>query len=100
MNQQIQHTEIFNQISLLYELSLSIGNSLDIVDNCDAFLKKLISRKRLTYVSVWIKDEYLSFTETETASLVYANPEYYIIRKTIHFHTQYFLTLIMKASFI
>jgi len=83
MNQQIQHTEIFNQISLLYELSLSIGNSLDIVDNCDAFLKKLISRKRLTYVSVWIKDEYLSFTETETASLVYANPEYYIIRKTI-----------------
>jgi signal transduction histidine kinase len=83
MNQQIQHTEIFNQISLLYELSLSIGNSLDIVDNCDAFLKKLMSRKRLTYVSVWIKDEYLSFTETETASLVYANPEYYIIRRTI-----------------
>lgn len=83
MNQQIQHTEIFNQISLLYELSLSIGNSLDIVDNCDAFLKKLMSRKRLTYVYVWIKDEYLSFTETETASLVYANPEYYIIRRTI-----------------
>lgn len=83
MNQQIQHTEIFNQMSLLYELSLSIGNSLDIVDNCDAFLKKLMSRKRLTYVSVWIKDEYLSFTETETASLVYANPEYYIIRRTI-----------------
>ena len=83
MNQQIQHTEIFNQISLLYELSLSIGNSLDIVDNCDAFLKKLMSRKRLTYVSVWIKDEYLSFTETETASLVYANPEYYIKRRTI-----------------
>ncbi|WP_321417112.1 HAMP domain-containing sensor histidine kinase [uncultured Methanomethylovorans sp.] len=83
MNQQIQYTETFNQISLLYELSLSIGNSLDINDNCDVFLKKLISRKRLTYVSVWIKDEYLSFTNTNSATLVYANPEYYIMRREI-----------------
>lgn len=97
MNQQIQHTEIFNQISLLYELSLSIGNSLDIVDNCDAFLKKLMSRKRLTYVSVWIKDEYLSFTETETASLVYANPEYYIIRRIIPLSHPIFSDILNKS---
>ncbi len=83
MNQQIQYTETFNQISLLYELSLSIGNSLDIVDNCDVFLKKLMSRKRLTYVSVWIKDEYLAITNKNCASLVYANPEYYITRRRI-----------------
>lgn len=83
MNQQIQYTETFNQISLLYELSLSIGNSLDIVDNCDVFLKKLMSRKRLTYVSVWIKDEYLAITNKNCASLVYANPEYYTTRRRI-----------------
>lgn len=83
MKQQIQHTEIFNQISLLYELSLSIGNSLDILENCDVFLKKLMGRKRLTYVSVWIKDEYLSFNNEDTASLLYANPVYHIRRRKI-----------------
>ncbi|WP_370572388.1 sensor histidine kinase [Methanomethylovorans sp.] len=83
MNQQIQHTEIFNQISLLYELSLSIGNSLDIKDNCDRFLNKLMSRKRLTYASVWIKNEYLSLNDDGIGSLVYANPEYYITRRKI-----------------
>ncbi|MCC7577257.1 MAG: hypothetical protein KK926_10550 [Methanomethylovorans sp.] len=83
MNPHAQYTEIFNQISTLYELSLSIGNSLDIKRNCDDFLKKLMSRKRLTYVSVWIKDEYLSFTHEGTASLVYSNPEYYTTQKKI-----------------
>lgn len=83
MNQQTQYTEIFNHISLLYELSLSIGNSLDILENCDVFLKKLMSRKKLTYVSVWIKGEYLSFINEGTVNLVYANPEYHITRREI-----------------
>ncbi|WP_319507258.1 HAMP domain-containing sensor histidine kinase [uncultured Methanolobus sp.] len=83
MSYQAQYTDVFNQISLLYELSLSVGNSLDIQNNCDVFLKKLMSKKKLTYVSVWIKDKYLDYSNKETASLVYANPEYYINRRTI-----------------
>lgn len=83
MNLQTQYTEVFNHISLLYELSLSIGNSLDIQENCDVFLKKLMSRKKVTYLSVWIKDEYLSYSNEETATLVYAIPEYHINRRKI-----------------
>ena len=83
MNEKIQYTNIVNQISLLYELSLSVGNSLDLHHNCDVFLKKLMSRKKLTYVSVWIKDLHLVYTNEETASLVYANPEYHVNRRKL-----------------
>ncbi|WP_340817966.1 HAMP domain-containing sensor histidine kinase [Methanolobus sp. WCC4] len=87
MNEQIQYTDIFNEVALLYELSLSIGNSFDIQENCDIFLKKLMSRKRVNYVSVWIKDEYLDFQDKDTASLVYAHPEYYSTQKRLpHSH--------------
>ncbi len=72
------YAEIFNHISLLYELSLSVGNSLDITENCDVFLKKLMSRKKVNLVSVWIKDEYLDFKKAKKATLIYSNPEYYI----------------------
>ncbi|WP_366931354.1 histidine kinase dimerization/phospho-acceptor domain-containing protein [Methanolobus sp.] len=42
-----------------------------------------MTRERVNYVSVWIKDEYLSFSEKDSASLVYAHPEYYSTEKTI-----------------
>ncbi|WP_407355626.1 sensor histidine kinase [Methanolobus sp. WCC5] len=83
MDQNTEYAEIFNQVSVLYELSLSTGNSLDVQENCDRFLKKLMSRKRVTYVSVWIKDEYMYLRDEDTASLVYANPEYYITQRKI-----------------
>lgn len=83
MNLQTQYTEVFNQISLLYELSLSVGNSLDIQENCDVFLKKMMSRKKVTYLSVWIKDEYLFHSNERTATMVYAIPEYYICRRKL-----------------
>jgi signal transduction histidine kinase len=73
-----KYAEIFNQISLLYELSLSVGNSLDITENCDVFLKKLMSRKKVNFVSVWIKDEYLDFKKAKKATQIYSNPEYYV----------------------
>jgi signal transduction histidine kinase len=83
MDHEKKYAEIFNQISLLYELSLSVGNSLDITENCDRFLKKLMSRKKVNFVSVWIKDEFLDFKISENASQVYANPEYYANMKKI-----------------
>jgi len=62
-------------ISLLYELSLSIGQSLDLRSNCVGFLKALMARKNLSFASVWIKDKYLPEVESERgASLVYAHP--------------------------
>ncbi|WP_406657219.1 HAMP domain-containing sensor histidine kinase [Methanolobus sp. ZRKC2] len=99
MSPQAQYTDIFNQVSLLYELSLSVGNSLDMQENCDSFLKKLISRKKLTYVSVWIKDEYLFDSNEKIASLVYANPEYYIRRASISLSSPLFSDMSQDNAF-
>jgi len=52
--------EIIKDISLLYELSLSIGKSLDLEENCEGFLKTLIARKNLSYASVWLHNIYLN----------------------------------------
>lgn len=66
-----------NDISLLYELSLSIGRSLDLTSNCAGFLKALMARKNLAIASVWIKNKYLPEVESsQGASLVYAHPSY------------------------
>lgn len=46
--------KIIQDISLLYELSLSVGSSLDPEENCHRFLRTLISRKSLNFGSVWL----------------------------------------------
>jgi signal transduction histidine kinase len=83
MNEQIHYTDVFNKVTLLYELSLSVGNSLDLQGNCDGFLKKLMSRKRVNYVALWIRDEYIDFHKSNFASLVYSHPEYYSSQKKL-----------------
>ncbi len=45
------------EIALLYELSLSIGNSLNVRQNCQQFLNILIARKKLSYASVWLMED-------------------------------------------
>ena len=68
--------DIVRDISILYEISLSIGGSLDLKENCAAFLKTLMARKGLTFASVWIRSDYLSEDgKPDQARLVYANPE-------------------------
>ncbi|MCK9419231.1 MAG: ATP-binding protein [Nitrospirae bacterium] len=76
----IEHLNtIIKDISILYELSLSIGSSLDLKMNCDVFLKTLMARKGLTFVSVWIYNEYVKgFEKSDRATMVYANPESYV----------------------
>ena len=49
-------SKIIQDISLLYELSLAVGGSLDITENAKTFLNTMISRKGLAYASVWIKN--------------------------------------------
>lgn len=48
-------SKIIQDISLLYELSLSVGNSLDFTENAKSFLDTLISRKGLAFASVWMQ---------------------------------------------
>ncbi len=65
------------EISLLYELSLSIGTSIKVRENCIEFLKALMLRKNLGFVSVWIRDVFLSkMQDSDGVSLIYAHPEF------------------------
>ncbi|NRB48151.1 MAG: PAS domain S-box protein [Saprospiraceae bacterium] len=49
-------SKIIQDISLLYELSLSVGGSLDFTENAKTFLDTLISRKGLAFASVWAQN--------------------------------------------
>jgi len=48
--------QISDDVSLLYELSLSIGTTLDPVENAGAFTETLAARKDLEGVAVWMWD--------------------------------------------
>ena len=49
--------KMLSDISAVYELSLAIGTSLNLKENCVAFLKVLNQQKELTFSSIWIKNE-------------------------------------------
>ncbi len=71
------HGRIIQEISLLYELSLSIGSSIKVRENCVEFLKTLMLSKNLGFVSVWIRDVFLSkMQDSDGISLIYAHPEF------------------------
>lgn len=75
---------IVNDISALYELSLSIGESMDLWENSNNFLKKLMAKKSLDFAAIWIKNEHLPGRKNDgMASLVYANPVVRISDKSI-----------------
>lgn len=44
-------------LALLYELSMSIGKSLDVTENCVHFLNLLAKKKNLNHTSIWKKQE-------------------------------------------
>lgn len=86
-----------NDISLLYELALSIGRSLDLKANCDGFIKALMARKDLAFAAVWIKNKYLPEVESDKgASLVYAHPDSRIRENTLPLNHPLFHSLRRK----
>ncbi|MBE9032640.1 hypothetical protein IQ266_23155, partial [filamentous cyanobacterium LEGE 11480] len=46
--------QIADNIALLYELSLAIGGSLDLHENCDQFVRKLMSRQNLGFFGLYL----------------------------------------------
>jgi len=67
-------SNLVKDILLLYELSMSIGKSVNLQDNCKEFLKVLLSRKNYAFGAIWIKNEWLIGPPTQGISLVYAEP--------------------------
>ena len=79
----INFDRVIQDISVLYELSLTIGNSSDLEKSCEIFLNRLMGRKNLSYGAVWIKNKYLfSNSSNDAATLVYAKPKIYINSKS------------------
>jgi PAS domain S-box-containing protein len=77
-------SEIANKISILYEISLSIGRSVNLKENCESFVKTLLAKEGLTYGAIWVKDQYLGDASgCENSSLVFAHPEYYVREKSL-----------------
>lgn len=62
----IQKKGILDDITTLYELSLAIGSSLDLYENCECFLSTLLSRKNLDFASVWVKKEMIQVNQIAT----------------------------------
>jgi len=76
--QTYNQTGVINDLSLLYELSLSIGTSLDLKENAEKFFKVLVARKNLTFASLWMQKE-----ESKSYQRVYAYPDYPLTEKSI-----------------
>lgn len=67
---------VLNDILLLYELSLSVGSSLELEKNCDGFLSVLMARRNLDYSSVWIKDSFIPGAKKQNKlNAIYSNPK-------------------------
>jgi PAS domain S-box-containing protein len=79
----IDKQQIIRDISVLYELSLAVGNSLDLATNCDIFIRTLLSRKNLSFGGIWIKNEFLTGIRDGKATLVYANPKFRVQEPTL-----------------
>lgn len=60
-------------LAILYELSLSIGQTLDLEENCARFLQVLLRRKTFVYGAVW-----LQAAPGERARLIYGYPRYHV----------------------
>ncbi|MEA3504580.1 MAG: ATP-binding protein, partial [Bacteroidota bacterium] len=76
-------TDIVRDISLLYELSLSTGRSVDLKDNINSFVTVLMSRKSIDIISVWIKDNYLHPNGVDKYVNIYGNPEFRFLKKEL-----------------
>ncbi len=68
---------VLGDLSLLYELSLSVGSSLDSRACCESFLKTIMARKNLDHASVWVCRSHLTGDEDQTTyQLLYSSPEF------------------------
>jgi diguanylate cyclase (GGDEF)-like protein/PAS domain S-box-containing protein len=77
MSDRDRSRDVLLDLSLLYELTLSVGSSLDLQENCKAFLDALVTRKNLAFASVWVLNASLPEPSPQPgATLVAAVPAF------------------------
>jgi signal transduction histidine kinase/ActR/RegA family two-component response regulator len=59
MNPDDEFQRTFSDICVLFELALSVGQSLELRENCERFLTTLMARKNLGYAAVWLREDLL-----------------------------------------
>ena len=75
---------LITDISFLYELSLSVGQSLDRKENCKNFLQTLMSRKNLEFGGVWIRNYNIPYSPKITGyTVIYSHPQIKLDRTDI-----------------
>jgi PAS domain S-box-containing protein len=74
--------EIVRELSLLYELSLSIGGTLDLKKTSEDFLKVWMRQKNMDFGSIWIKNKHLDLENPNQFSLIFAHPHFLVIDQT------------------
>ena len=73
-------TQVVQNISFLYELSMSIGKTLDWREGVVVFLRTLMARKNLSFAALWLSGEWMCSEVPEKSSRLicaYATPECY-----------------------
>ncbi len=68
--------QTLQDLSVLYELSLSVGSSIELEESCAVFLRTLLARKSLDFAAVWIRERFVreAPADGEALRLVYAAP--------------------------
>ena len=71
------NTNSTNRLSLYEQLSLTLGQSFGIQENCEKFFEVLFSVKDLVSSSVWIEEKYLTNNEINRyLTQIYTVPKY------------------------
>ncbi|MEW5848942.1 MAG: response regulator [Myxococcota bacterium] len=84
LDDEFQQT--FADICVLFELALSVGQSLELAANCERFLATLMARKNLGYASVWLRADVLPRQPADGAGalvLIYGVPHVHIRERTL-----------------
>jgi signal transduction histidine kinase len=68
---------LMQDVSMLYELSLAIGHSVDLEENVRYFSRVLMSRLQVDIFSLWLHADYLPENQkSDGYQLVYASPKF------------------------
>ena len=76
-----EENRIIKDISMLYELTLSIGRSLDLIDNMGLFMKTFMTSKNYEIGAVYLNQNRLNKNDYD---LILAHPEVRVLTKKVN----------------
>lgn len=90
--------EIVKELSLLYELSLSIGGTLDLAKTGESFLKVWMRQKNIDFGSIWLKNDQIGNANPNLYSLIYGHPSFMVSKIEEEFPVDFFERLKVQKA--